>query len=101
MDNNPASLPRFIDKGEFDRDYAAFKALSPLISALEQQMNLMKDTALLLGYDLDVNALMYYRTMRSEAENNVAGSRTIYEDLKTQFPGPGIKKAADKGNTQQ
>lgn len=92
MDNNPASLPRFIDKGEFDRDYDAFKALSPLISALEQQMNLMKDTALLLGYDLDVNALMYYRTMRSESENNVAGSRSVYDELKVQYPGPKTKK---------
>jgi len=93
MDANAGTIPRFIDKAEFDRDYAAFKVLMPVITAMEQQLDLLKDTALLLGYDLDVSALMYYRTMRSEAENNAPGSRSIYDELKVQYPGPKTKKA--------
>lgn len=93
MDANPTTISRFIDKAEFDRDYAAFKILMPAITALEQQLDSLKDTALLLGYDLDVSSLMYYRTMRAEAENNAPGSRSIYDELKVQYPGPKAKKA--------
>jgi hypothetical protein len=94
MDQNPAKVPAYIDKAEFDRDYTAHKLLNTVINSLEQQLQLMEDTNLLLGYDLDTNALMFYRNIRTAADNNDPGAQTIYDDLKQQFPGGGKKKAA-------
>lgn len=39
----------------------------------------------LVGYDLDVTSLMFYRNIKVAATNNAPGARTIYEDLKRQF----------------
>ena len=92
MDNNPDKIPSYIDKAEFDKDYDAHKILNPMIANMEQQLNLMQDTNLLLGYDLDNCALMFYRAIKVAATNNDAGARTIHDDLKQQFPGKGGAK---------
>ena len=87
MDGNADKIPSYIDKAEFDRDYTAHKQLNEVLTLLEQQLNLVQDTNLLLGYDLDVCALMFYRAIKVAATNNDPGARTIYEALKVQFPG--------------
>ena len=91
MDTNPEKVPAYIDKTEFDADYTAHKQLNEMLIGMEQQLNLMQDTNLLLGYDLDNAALMFYRTIKVAATNNDPCARTIYDDLKVQFPG-GRKK---------
>lgn len=48
MDNNPNLIPEYISKAEFDKDYLAHKQLNELITLLEQQLNLMQDTNMLL-----------------------------------------------------
>lgn len=91
MDTNPEKVPAYIDKTGTDADYTAHKQLNEMLIGMEQQLNLMQDTNLLLGYDLDNVALMFYRTIKVAATNNDPGARTIYDDLKVQFPG-GRKK---------
>lgn len=86
MDNNPNLIPEYISKAEFDKDYLAHKQLNELITLLEQQLNLMQDTNMLLGSDLDVNALMFYRIAKTYAAANAPGARTVYDDLKQQYP---------------
>lgn len=90
---NPTKVPAYIDVPEYMRDYEAHKLLNELITLMETQHHLMIDTNLLLGYDLDVNSLMFYRSIKTSATNNDTGARTIYEDLKQQFHGGGGKKA--------
>ncbi len=94
MDNNADTIPVYIDKAEYDRDYAAHTLINKWSAALEKHFNLLEDTNRLLGYDLDESALMYYRNIRSAAQSNAPGARTIYEDLKQQFTG-----ARPKGDT--
>lgn len=97
MDGNADKIPSYIDKAEFDRDYTAHKQLNEVLTLLEQQLNLVQDTNLLLGYDLDVCALMFYRAIKVAATNNDPGARTIYEALKVQFPG---NKKSTSGTTK-
>lgn len=92
MDANPTKIPSYVDKTEFDKDYTAHKQLNELISLLDQQLQQMKDTNLLLGYDLDGTALMFYRAIKVAANNNDPGSNTIYADLKQQYPGSRTKR---------
>ncbi|WP_018674792.1 hypothetical protein [Riemerella columbina] len=92
MDANPTKIPSYVDKTEFDKDYTAHKQLNELISLLDQQLQQMKDTNLLLGYDLDGTALMFYRAIKVAANNNDPGSNTIYADLKQQYPGSRAKR---------
>lgn len=92
MDANTDKIPAYLDKQEFDTDYKAHKQLNELIALVEQQLNLMQDTNLLLGYDLDNAALMFYRAIKVAARNNDPGSRTIYQDMKQQYPGGSRKQ---------
>lgn len=94
MDQNPSMIPTYLDKKEFDRDYDAHKILNGVITKLEQEFQKMVDTNLLLGYDLDTSALMFYRAIKTAANDNALGAKTVYEDLKQQFPGR--KKPAPK-----
>lgn len=87
MDANAQLVPDWIDKRAFDQDYTAHKVLKPLIDRQEKILHLMQDTNLLLGYDLDTAANGFYNYVKMAAKNNVPGARTIYENLKQQYPG--------------
>lgn len=97
MDTNPTKIPAYVDKEEFDLDYTAHKQLNELITLLEQQLQLMQDTNLLLGYDLDGAALTFYRAIKVAAANNDPGSGSIYVDLKQQYPGSKTRKSVENG----
>lgn len=98
MDNNPSLIPNYIDKSEFDKDYTAHKQLNELIQLLQQQLDQMEDTNTLIGADLDISSLMFYRILKTYAKENVAGARTIYEDLKQQYPAAKKKPTENKEN---
>lgn len=89
MDNNPDKVPNYVDTEELDRDYSTHKFLNPVIASIEQVRDMAMDINLLLGYDLDNTALMFYRNIKVAAQNNDPGARTIYEKLRVQFPGNG------------
>jgi hypothetical protein len=92
MDDNADTIPAYIDKAEFDRDYLAHTLINKWSAGLEKHFNLFEDTNRLLGFDLDESSLMYYRSIRSAAQNNAPGARTIYEELKQQFNSGGRPK---------
>ena len=92
IEQNPDKVPNYIDHEEFLRDFEAHKFLNRFINILETQYHLVLDTNLLLGYDLDVNSLMFYRNIKVQAEHDSQGARTIYDDLKQQFQNGGRPK---------
>lgn len=94
MDQQPNRIPDIVDGNEFKRDYEAHTLINNWLNLLEAQYELLQDTNLLLGYDLDVNSLIFYRRIQADAKSNDPGAKTIYDDLKQQFPGPGRKKTA-------
>lgn len=96
MDSDATHIPAYVDKAEYDRDFVAHTLINKWSAAIEKLFNLMEDTNRLLGYDLDESALMYYRNIRAAARNNAPGARTIYEDLKQQYPGNGGKGSGPK-----
>lgn len=100
MDANPTKIPIYVDKAEFDKDYTAHKQLNELITLLQQQLDQMMDTNLLLGYDLDSGALVFYRAIKFASENNDPGAISIYTDLKQQYPTTKKKKPVEnEGDT--
>lgn len=94
IEANPSFVPAYIDKAEFDRDYAAHKQVNEIITLLDPIADGLSDTALLLGYDLDVTALMIHKVIKASAENNAPGAKAAYEVLKQQFPGGRKPKTA-------
>ena len=91
MDNNPALVPAYIDKTELDKDYKVRQDIKPRLNRLSSVFESLDDTQKLVSSDLWHNATAFYRNLKMATRENVPGSTVIYQDLKTQFPGPGSK----------
>ena len=95
MEKAPHTVPKTIDKAEFDRDYAARGQVEAPLRELTMVAEKLRDTKTLLDFDNLQAALSYYRYVKYLASQNEPGTTTIYQDLKLHYPGGG-KKASDK-----
>ena len=95
MEKAPTTVPKTIDKAEFDRDYAARGQVETPLRELTMVAEKLRDTKTLLDYDNLQTAMAYYRYVKYLASQNEPGTTTIYQDLKLHYPGGG-KKASDK-----
>jgi hypothetical protein len=89
----PSLSPVYLDKAELDKDYIARQALMPRFNKLSALNDMVDDTLSLIGSDLYINSLAYYKNLKLLAEKNVSGAKTVYDDLSTQFPGRPVKKS--------
>ena len=87
MTANPTLVPSYIDMVEHGNDSTARESMKPMEQKLQQLYEMFDDTFVLLGHDLYVNSIAFYRAVKNAAQSNVPGATSIYEDLKQQFPG--------------
>ena len=95
MEKAPHTVPKTIDKAEFDRDYAARGQVETPLRELTMVAEKLRDTKTLLDYDNLQMAQAYYRYVKFLADQNEPGTTTIYQDLKQHYHGG--RKATDKG----
>jgi len=85
MEQFPQHVPGFLDKAEFDRDYAARQQIElrlQRLSSLEEQLS---DTKVLLDHDNYHSSISFYRSIKFLSGENVPGSNVIYEDMRQFF----------------
>ena len=87
MEQNPQLLPAFIDKGEYDKDYAARVALEERMLLLKSLVEQMSDTKILLDHDNYHDSISFYRNIKFLASENVPGSTSLYQEMLQFFPG--------------
>jgi hypothetical protein len=92
----PELTPAFINKRELNTDYDARQVLMPRLNKLNAINDMVDDTALLIGYDLYQTARSYYKNVKLLADQNVAGAKSVFDDLSAQFPGRPLKKEDEK-----
>ncbi|AXG69087.1 hypothetical protein KORDIASMS9_01306 [Kordia sp. SMS9] len=85
MEQHPNWIPSFLDKVEFDKDYAARQQMEQRTQLLQNLTQQLLDTKTLLDHDNYTNSLSFYRMMRYLAGENEAGAKTVYEDMKVLF----------------
>lgn len=85
MENMPETLPRTIDKEEFDRDYAARAQLEAPLRQLKAVIEKMSDTKTLLDFDNFQATLAYYNYVKYLASQNEPGTTSIYQDLREHY----------------
>ncbi len=96
MEQHPQFIPNFLDKEEFDRDYAARQQLEERAKLLENIVQQLIDTKTLLDHDNYNNTLSFYRMVRYLASENEVGAKAVYEDMKTLF-----KNTSSTSSTKQ
>ncbi len=85
MEKAPQTMPRTIDKAEFDRDYAARTLLEAPLRELTIVTEKLRDTKTLLDFDNLQSTLAYYRYVKYLASENEPGTTSIYQDMKQHY----------------
>jgi hypothetical protein len=91
MTQNPVLVPGFVNRPEYDKDGALVDALLPCLRALTPLCEGLSDTITVAFSDRYYADLSFYQSVKTAAQRNVAGSDTIYNDLKQRWPGPAKK----------
>lgn len=87
MKQKPELVPFYIDEDEFDNDLEARNNMKPILNSIASIQESLDDTSKLLSHDIYNTAIAYYRNIKVISQQDVPGTTTIYEDLKSQFPG--------------
>lgn len=85
MEQYPQLVPGFLDKTEFDKDFAAREKIEMRLQRLSSLTEQLSDTKTLLDHDNYHNAITFYRNVRYLSDENVPGSNVIYTDMKQFF----------------
>lgn len=87
MDSYPQYIPTFLDKAEFDKDYAARTQIESRLVRLQTLTEQLSDTKILLDHDNYHATLSFYQNLKYLSSQSVAGIKTIFEQMKQFFRG--------------
>jgi len=85
MDQYAQYVPVFLDKAEYEKDFAARQQLESRMQRLNSVTEQLSDTKILLDFDNYHNSITFYRNVKYLAGENVPGTTVIYEDMKQFF----------------
>ena len=94
MEQNPTLVPSFLDKAEFDKDYAAREQIEGRLMQIAGLTEQMSDSKVLLDHDNYFNALSFYRSVKFLSQENVPGTSSVFSELR-QFFGNGGSKTVE------
>lgn len=80
-------IPSFLDMDEMAKDRQLVADLLPCLRELAPICEGLEDTIMLANSDNYVGDLAFYQNVRQAKKRGVTGADTIYNDLKSRFPG--------------
>jgi hypothetical protein len=86
-ESNPQFVPPYTNVGELRKDFNLVAQLTLIQQQLAMLAEKVNDTILALGSEAFVTSLSFYNAVKQAAKTNVPGADTIYQDLRTRFPG--------------
>lgn len=89
MEQNPAFVPGFIDVAEVNKDRELRKPVNNVERALKALSDSASDTSMLTGAEIYMADLAFYQNVRQAAKRGKPNAQTVYDDLKSRFPGGG------------
>jgi len=87
MAARPELVPSFLDMAELTKDRKAIEDLLPCLRELAPLCEGLEDTITLAYSDVYVADLAFHQNVKQAAKRGIPGTDTIYDDLKTRFPG--------------
>lgn len=84
-EQDPTFMPPYVKAEDMRVDFQAVKDLNSLYRPLLQLVQQLDDSILLSGSEAYTAALAYYNSVKLASRLNVAGSKSIYNDLRGRF----------------
>lgn len=87
MAQRPDLVPGFVDMAEMAKDRALIADLLPVLTELAPICEGLEDTVSLSYTDIYMSDLSFYQNVKQASKRGASGTDTIYNDLKSRFPG--------------
>jgi hypothetical protein len=84
---NPNLLPPYLDMAAFGTDFEDAHGLWTLVNSIRQLEENASDTEMTAGSEAYQAALVFYKSVKMAAAQDVPGTKAVYEELRTRFPG--------------
>jgi hypothetical protein len=84
---NPNLVPPYLEVDAFGIDFADAHGLWTLLNSVQQLEEAIDDTEMIAGSEAYQAALVFYKSVKMAAAQDIPGAKAVYEELKTRFPG--------------
>jgi hypothetical protein len=84
---NPNLVPPYLDMTAFGTDFEDAHGLWTLVNSIRQIEENASDTEMTAGSEAYQAALVFYKSVKMAAAQDIPGAKAVYEELKTRFPG--------------
>jgi hypothetical protein len=93
---NPNLVPPFLEVAAFGVDFGDAHGLWTLLNTVQQLEQSIDDTEMAAGSEAYEAALVFYKSVKMAAAQDIPGAKAVYEELRTRFPG-GKRKSGETG----
>jgi hypothetical protein len=83
---NPNLVPPFLEVAAFGVDFGDAHGLWTLLNTVQQLEQSIDDTEMVAGSEAYQAALVFYKSVKMAAAQDVPGAKAVYDELKTRFP---------------
>jgi hypothetical protein len=84
---NSGLVPPYLGMTAFGVDFQDAHGLWTLLSSIRQLEEGIDDTEMAAGSEAYQSALVFYKSVKMAADQDIAGAKAVYEELRTRFPG--------------
>jgi hypothetical protein len=91
---NPNLVPPYLDMTAFGTDFGDAHGLWTLVNSIRQLDENAGDTEMVAGSEAYQAALVFYKSVKMAAAQDIPGAKAVYEELRTRFPG-GKRKSGE------
>jgi hypothetical protein len=84
---NPNLVPLYLDMTAFSTDFEDAHGLWNLVNSIRQLEENTSDTEMTAGSEAYQAALVFYKSVKMAAAQDIPGAKAVYEELKPRFPG--------------
>ncbi|MDR2510313.1 MAG: hypothetical protein LBC77_06685 [Spirochaetaceae bacterium] len=97
--HNPNLVPPYLDMVSFGADFGDAHGLWTLVNSIRQLDENAGDTEMAAGSEAYQAALVFYKSVKMAAAEDIPGAKAVYEELKTRFPGARRKSGESESET--
>jgi hypothetical protein len=83
---NPELCPNYFNMKEFGMDYMDARGLFTVVNMATQLKESLANTQMSAGSEAFQHALLFYKSAKVAAANDVNGANAVYEELRKRFP---------------
>jgi hypothetical protein len=84
---NPNLIPPYLDIDAFGVDFGDAHGLWTLLNTVQQLEQNIDDTEMIAGSEAYQAALVFYKSVKMAAAQDIPGAKAVYDELKIRFPG--------------